>query len=82
MCTKARLVQAGHTSDWYGMDHSNGPVVASNIRLAANQPAYLEVTIDPAAHGPNGIGPIQRGVTLKTAGGQELTFDLHAQITK
>ncbi len=45
-----------------------------------NQPAYLEARIDPAAHGEGGLGKITRVVYLKTAGGQEMEFELHAEI--
>lgn len=81
MCTKARLVQADQVSEWFGMSHgSDAPIV--NVPLEEGQPTYLEVSIDPAAHGPNGIGPIQRGVMVQTASGQELRFVLAATVTR
>jgi hypothetical protein len=39
------------------------------------------VTIDPAAHGPGGGGPIERGVALKTSTGQTIQFSLRATVT-
>lgn len=53
-----------------------------DIKLVAGQPAYLEVRIDPAAHGEGGIGPWQRGVAVTTAGGQSLEFLLTANVTR
>jgi hypothetical protein len=51
-----------------------------NFQLNSNQPAYLEVSIDPAAHGDKGLGPIKRGVNLQTKSGQVLTFNLDGQV--
>ncbi|HBY98302.1 MAG: hypothetical protein M5U01_37250 [Ardenticatenaceae bacterium] len=81
MCTKARLVQADQVSEWFGMSHGgSAPVV--DVPLEQGQAAFLEVSIDPAAHGPAGIGPIQRGVMVRTADGQELQFVLEATVTR
>ncbi len=77
MCTNARLVQGGRTSQWFGMPMTNNPPPA-NVRLSDDEPAYLEVSIDPAAHGEAGLGQIARAVFLRTADGQELRFDLTA----
>ncbi len=60
---------------------SNNPPPA-NVRLAAGQPTYLEVSIDPAAHGEAGLGPIARAVFLRTADGQDLRFDLTATVVR
>lgn len=81
MCTQARLVQAGQVSDWLGMSHDGAPP-ALRIPLRAGQPATLEVRIDPAAHGDAGLGPIERGVRVVTAGGQALEFVLRAQVVR
>lgn len=59
----------------------NAPLPPANMRLVEGRPAILEVTIDPAAHGDRGQGPIKRGVLLKTASGQELRFELSATVT-
>ncbi len=82
MCTKARLVQGKTISPWFGMPMSSAPVPPANVRLAVGTPAYLEVTIDPAAHGEGGLGDIKRGVSLKTAAGQELAFELAARVVR
>lgn len=82
MCTRARLVQAGKASAWFGMPMPNAPVPPANMPLAADQPAYLEVTIDPAAHGEAGLGRIRRGVVLETAGGEVVRFELVAEVVR
>jgi hypothetical protein len=81
MCTKARLVQADQPSEWFGMSHGAGAAVV-NVPLAVGQPAYLEVSIDPTAHGPDAVGPMQRGVMVQTSEGQELQFVLAANLTR
>lgn len=82
MCTRARLVQAGRASDWLGMPMPNAPVPPANVSLTAGQPAYLEVTVDPAAHGDAGLGRIRRGVVLETAGGEIIRFELVAEVVR
>jgi len=82
MCTRARLVQAGQVSQWFGMPHAEAPAPAANFRLAADEPAWVEVSIDPAAHGDAGLGSIQRAALLQTSSGQSLEFTLAAEVTK
>ena len=79
MCTSARLVQADRASNWLGMTHDPA-APQEQFQLLPNQPAYLEARIDPAAHGEGGLGKVTRVVYLKTAGGQELEFELHADV--
>jgi hypothetical protein len=81
MCTKGRLVQADRQTDWFGMTHT-GPNTVVSFDLKGGEPAYLEATIDPAAHGLDAIGPIERGVSVKLASGQVLAFDLKANVTR
>mgnify|MGYP005853212389 CR=1 FL=1 len=50
--------------------------------LTGDQPAYLEVKLDPTAHGPSGVGPVTRGVTLRTSSGQQFEFELRGTIVK
>ncbi|MBN9392847.1 MAG: hypothetical protein J0I20_32750 [Chloroflexi bacterium] len=82
MCTTARLVQGDKISDWFGMPMSGAPVPDANFTVEPGQPAFLEVKIDPAAHGEAGLGPITRGVNLQTAGGQQFAFQLAAQVVR
>lgn len=58
------------------MPMANAPLPDANFKLVPNEPAYLEVTVDPAAHGEAGLGPLTRRVTMQTAGGQQFSFDL------
>jgi hypothetical protein len=80
MCTRARLVQGGFVSDWFGAPSPTKPPVS--VQLTAGEPAYLEMTVDPAAHGDAGLGPITRVVLIQTASGQNLQFVTTAQVTR
>jgi hypothetical protein len=71
-------VQAGKTSAWAGMAHG-GLAGWRGWTLGAG-PASLEVTIDPAAHG-DVVGPLSRGVYLRTSAGKELEFTLNAVVS-
>lgn len=82
MCTRARLVQAEKTTAWFGMPMSAAATQTANILLESDQPAYLEASIDPAAHGEAALGPIMRVVTLNTAAGQTLEFELRANVVR
>jgi hypothetical protein len=79
MCTRARLVQADQVSDWLGMSHG-GIMMDPRTQLVPDEPAFVEVSIDPAAHGDAGLGPIKRVVELKTDRGQTLQFQLVANV--
>lgn len=82
MCTRARLVQGGQVSPWFGMDMPGAPVPPANLRLAPDQPAYLEISVDPAAHGDAGLGPLRRQAMVMTASGQALEFELTGQVVR
>ena len=69
-------------SSWFGMPMSGTAEQAVKMWLEPDQPAYLEVSIDPAAHGDAALGPIMRMVTLRTAGGQALEFELRAKVVR
>ena len=82
MCTRARLVQAGRASPWSSMSHDSSAPAWSTWTVSGGQPTALEVEIDPAAHGPEGIGPLTRGVFLATGTEKDaLQFILKANVT-
>ncbi len=80
MCTQARLVQGGNASDWRGMPMTGGPNPGFRFRIEPDKPATLEVTIDPAAHGPQGVGAFQRGITVTTSDGKQYEFEMDGTI--
>jgi hypothetical protein len=74
-------VQADQVSEWLGMSHDGGRR-RIGVALEPNVPAYVEISIDPAAHGDAGVGPWTRMVALRTAAGQELQFTVRANVTR
>ena len=62
MCTTAQLKTASQTSKKFGMHEKNSNVFEIN----PGETAELFVEYDPAFHGPSGIGPISRTITMDT----------------
>ena len=77
MCTTASFDMDGKTTKFFGMEghgDANPPV---NIEIGAGQEGKVIVKFDPAAHGPQGVGPFDRVVwlTFSDPGGvKEVTF--------
>ncbi|MBI2959718.1 MAG: DUF1573 domain-containing protein [Betaproteobacteria bacterium] len=80
MCTTAALVKAGRKFDPYGMP-GHGYIPALNEPLAPNEDAMIEIVFDPAAHGPAGVGPIERVVTIENNAAPPLELALSAVVT-
>ncbi|MDP3724514.1 MAG: DUF1573 domain-containing protein [bacterium] len=80
MCTTATLSFQGKTSPPFGM-HAKS---AYTLQVPPGQEAELSVIFDPAFHGPNGVGQIDRQVTMATNDPlkPELTFFLKALVTR
>ena len=81
MCTTAALVKSsGRKFAPVGMP-GHTPIPALNETLQPNEEAMVEVVFDPAAHGPAGIGPIDRVVTIEHSAGQPLELAFAANVT-
>ncbi|OGE81389.1 MAG: hypothetical protein A3E98_00160 [Candidatus Doudnabacteria bacterium RIFCSPHIGHO2_12_FULL_48_11] len=69
MCTEASLKLGDQSFGPFGMPgHASMPQI--NAAFPAQSEAEIEVVFDPAAHGPAGIGVIERLVTLETSDGK------------
>lgn len=80
MCTTAMLVTAsGRKQGPFGMP-GHGPLKAVRAQLAPGEIALLEVVFDPAAHGPSGIGRIERVVTVNAMGTPPLELGMVAMV--
>lgn len=66
MCTNATLVTATERKGPFGMP-GHGLPTAVKAQLAPGETASVAVVFDPAAHGPSGLGRIERFVTLESA---------------
>ena len=80
MCTSAALRIGEERFGPFGMQ-GHGFIPRINAPLAPGQEATLLVTFDPAAHGPAGVGPIQRTVTVENDGGSPVTVSFKANVT-
>lgn len=79
-CTKAQVTIDGNTSPSFGMN-TVSPWVGD---VAPGGEAQLNIVFDPAFHGPNGIGPITRYISVDTndSSNSKLEFTLTANVIK
>lgn len=80
MCTTALLEIRGETFGPYGM-LGHGFIPKINQSINPNEWATIEVIFDPAAHGPAGIGRIQRAITIENNVGQPIELQFAAIVT-
>lgn len=80
MCTTAQLEKGGKKLAIYGMP-GHGYIPDLDEPIAPDEQAIVEVVFDPAAHGPAGIGRVERFVTIYTGAAQALELSFIALVT-
>lgn len=81
MCTKTYFIGPdGNKSGPFGMP-GMGFVPKLNKTIKARESADIEVVYDPNAHGPAGVGRIDRFVYLEDANNNKLQFEIKANVT-
>jgi hypothetical protein len=80
MCTTAALVKGGRKFAPVGMP-GHGYIPTMNEPMSPQEDAMIEVVFDPAAHGPAGIGPVDRVVTIENSAGRPLELAFTANVT-
>ena len=80
MCTTAIIKSNQGAVGPFSMP-GHGLTRPANIVLAAAETATIKVTFDPAAHGPAGVGSINRTVTLEGEAGKLLDLTFSAVVT-
>ncbi len=81
MCTKAFIVETdGTTKGPFGMP-GMGYVPPSNETIKAGEARIIRVEYDPNAHGPAGVGSIDRFITLTDDSGGVLQLEIKAVVT-
>ncbi len=80
MCTTAALMVGGKQFGPYGMP-GHGAIPRIDQTVSPNEEATVEVVFDPAAHGPAGVGRIQRIVTIENNAGQPVELKFVAVVT-
>ncbi|PIY80335.1 MAG: hypothetical protein COY80_03430 [Candidatus Pacebacteria bacterium CG_4_10_14_0_8_um_filter_42_14] len=80
MCTTAQLLSAGQSSKKFGMHEKTRSV----FEVEPGETVEVLVEFDPAFHGPSGVGPISRTVTMNTndSNNPTLSFQLAANVIK
>lgn len=81
MCTTAVLLFAdGNEFGPFGMA-GHGFIPAINKVVKPGEKLTVRAIFDPAAHGPAGIGPVERQVVLELADRGQFTVGFRAQVT-
>lgn len=80
MCTEAKLMVNGTTEGPFGMP-GHGSIPTFEQKLDPNQEAEIEVEYDPNAHGPSGVGRIERSIIVEGQGGKLATLNIIANVT-
>jgi hypothetical protein len=79
MCTEATLITPEAKAGPFGMPgHGYIPNIA--VAIPSGESAKVEIVFDPAAHGPAGVGRIDRIITLQTDVGQPLELGFTAMV--
>lgn len=80
MCTTATLEIKGKKFGPYGMP-GHGFIPSLNKSVESGEEVVVKAVFDPTAHGPAGIGRIERVVTIETNNGQPLEPTFSATVT-
>ncbi len=78
MCTTASVEVGSKTTNFFGMEMAGDRNPPVNLELGSGAAGKVIVKFDPAAHGPEGVGPFDRVIWLTfsdPAGIKELTFN-------
>ena len=78
MCTNAYFTSDGEESGPFGMP-GHGFVPGLGRKLKAGEKAVVRVVFDPAAHGPAGVGPVDRLAWLES-GDEAKEFGIKAVV--
>lgn len=81
MCTEAELKVGDRIAGPFGMQ-GHGLVSSANLVVKSGEKLIVKAIFDPAAHGPAGVGPIERQVAIYTSAGKDpIVLDFKAVVT-
>lgn len=80
MCTVATLIYGDKKFGPYGMA-GHGFIPSIDQEVNPGEEASVEAVFDPAAHGPAGIGRIERTIILENNSGRPLELNFSAVVT-
>ncbi|HEY4502999.1 MAG TPA: DUF1573 domain-containing protein [Candidatus Paceibacterota bacterium] len=82
MCTNAYIVKSdGSKKGPFGMPGHGGAVPRANAIVEAGGSLNIEIVYDPNAHGPAGVGLIERSVYLEDESGNIIEFKIKVNVT-
>ena len=82
MCTTSYIIREnGSKSRPFGMPGHGGTVPKANEIVKAGKSLDIEVVFDPNAHGPAGVGFIERVVFLEDENKNIVEFKFRANVT-
>lgn len=80
MCTAANFKFNQKTFGPFGMEGMGG-ITSANITLSPGESGSIEVVYDPNAHGPAGVGAIDRFIYVEDKNGGQLKLEIKAAVT-
>ncbi|MEK7176849.1 MAG: DUF1573 domain-containing protein [Patescibacteria group bacterium] len=80
MCTNAYIINGENKRGPFGMPGHGNSVPKANEILKVGEERVIEVVFDPAAHGPAGVGVIERYVYLVDENGGALQLEIRAEV--
>lgn len=81
MCTIAYLSGGAERKGPFGMPGHGGPTKAADEVIRAGERREIEVVFDPNAHGPAGIGSIDRSVYIEDSLGRVSEYRFRGLVT-
>ncbi|HEY4478585.1 MAG TPA: DUF1573 domain-containing protein [Candidatus Paceibacterota bacterium] len=79
MCTSAFIIRQGYEKGPFKMP-GMGYVPPANEIIKAGESIKIKVVYDPNAHGPAGVGPIDRFIYLSDSGGGKIELEIKALV--
>jgi hypothetical protein len=81
MCTTAFIVESdGSTKGPFGMAGMGG-ITATNETISSGESRIIRVVYNPNAHGPAGVGQIDRFITATDSSGGSVRYEIQALVT-
>lgn len=80
MCTTATIKKGEFSFGPFGMP-GHGVNFGLNQVVNPGEEIVIVAEFDPAAHGPAGVGPIERAVRVEIENGEPLEFEFKAIVT-
>jgi len=80
MCTRAFVTINGKTKGPFGMP-GHGVVPKADMEILSQEQAIITIEFDPKAHGPAGVGRIEREIYIEDEDGSQVILSFEAIVT-